>query len=44
MNMETAEPQERITSLDKDGAVGTKASGPNVPKEEIQDEISNAEH
>ena len=43
MNMETAEPQERITSLNEDGAVGTTAPGPNVPKEEIQDKISKAE-
>ena len=42
MNVETAEPKERITSLDKDGAVGTTAPGPNFPEEEIQDEISNA--
>ena len=44
MNLETAKPQERITSLDKDGAVGTTAPGPNVPKEEIHGEISNSEH
>ena len=41
--METIEPQERIASLDEDGAVGTTAPGPNVPEEEIQDKISNAE-
>ena len=44
MNVETAEPQERITSLDEFGAVGTTAPGPNVPKEEIHGEISNSEH
>ena len=43
MNVETAEPQERIPSLDKDGAVGTTAPGPNVPKLEIRDEFSNTE-
>ena len=43
MNMETAEPQERIASLVEDGAVGTTAPGPNVPKVEIQDEFSNTE-
>ena len=43
MNLETAEPQERITSLDKDRAVGTTASGPNISEEEIQDEIYKAE-
>ena len=43
MNVETAEPQERITSLDEDGAFGTTAPGPNVPMQEIQEEISNKE-
>ena len=43
MNVETAEPQERITSLHKDGAVGTTAPGPNIPDEEILDKIFNAE-
>ena len=42
MNVETATPQERIPALDKDGAVGTTAPGPSVPKEGIQDEISSA--
>ena len=43
MNVETAEPQERIASLDEDGAVGTTAPGPNVSEVEIQDEFSNTE-
>ena len=43
MNVETAEPQERIAGLGKDGAVGTTASDPNVPKQEIQYEFSNTE-
>ena len=43
MNVETAEPQERITSLDKDGAVGTTAPGPKVPEDEIQDKISSTD-
>ena len=43
MNVETAEPHERIASLDEDGVVGTTASGPNVPEVEIQDEFSNTE-
>ena len=41
--METIEPQERIASLDEDGAVGTTAPGPNVPEEEIKYKISNTE-
>ena len=44
MNVETDEPQERIASLDENGAVGTTAPGPNVPEVEIQDEFSNTEH
>ena len=44
MNVETAKPQKRITSLDEDGAVGFTVLGPNVPEKEIQDKISNAEH
>ena len=44
MNVETAEPQERITGLVEDGAVGTTAPGPNVPEMEIQDEFSNTKH
>ena len=43
MNMETAEPQERIASLVEDGTVGTTAPGPNSHKVEIQDEFSNTE-
>ena len=43
MNVETAEPQERIPGLGKDRAVGTTASDPNVPKQEIQYEFSNTE-
>ena len=43
MNVETAEPQERIANLVKDGAVGTTAPDPNVPEQEIQDEFSNTE-
>ena len=43
MNVETAEPQERIDDLVKDGAVGTTAPDPNVPEQEIQDEFSNTE-
>ena len=44
MNVETPEPQERITGLDEDGAAGTTAPRPSVPEEEIQDEIYNNEH
>ena len=43
MNVETAEPQERIAGLVEDGAIGTTAPGPNVPEMEIQDEFSNTE-
>ena len=41
INVETAEPQERILGLEEDRVVGTTAPGPRVPEEEIQDEISN---
>ena len=34
MNLETVKPQERITGLDKDGAVSTTAPGPSVTEEE----------
>ena len=40
MNVETAEPPERIPGLDKDGAVGTTVPGPRVTEEEIHDEFS----
>ena len=43
MNVETAEPQERIAGLVKVGNVGTTAPGPNSHKVEIQDEFSNTE-
>ena len=43
MNVETAEPQERIADLVKDGAVGTTAQDPNVPQQEIQYQFSNNE-
>ena len=43
MNIETVEPQERITGLNKDGAVGTTAPGPSVPEKEIQYDFFNAE-
>ena len=39
MNVETAEPQERIPGLEKDGAAGTTAPGAGAA-EQIQDEIS----
>ena len=43
MNMDTAEPQERIASLDEDGEAGTTAPGPKIPKVVIQDAFSNTE-
>ena len=43
MNVETADPQERIADLVKDGAIGTTAQDPKVPEQEIQDEFSNTE-
>ena len=42
MNVETAEPQERIPGLDKDGAAGTTAPGA-AAAEEIQDEFFQTE-
>ena len=44
MNVETAEPQERIPELDKDGAAGTTAPGPRATDKEIQDEFSANKH
>ena len=43
MNVETVNPQERITGLDEGRAVGTTAPEPSIPEEEIQDESTNAE-
>ena len=43
MNVETAEPQERIPGLDKDGAAGTTAPGA-AAAEEIQDKFSQTKH
>ena len=43
MNVETAEPQERIPGLEKDGAAGTTAPGAGAA-EQIQDEFSQTEH
>ena len=42
MNVETAEPQERITGLDEDGAARTTAPGATVHTEEVKDKISGA--
>ena len=41
MNVETAEPQERIASLVENRAVGTTAPGLNSHEVEIQDKFSN---
>ena len=40
MNIEKAEPQERIPGLDKNGAAGTTAPEPNTQPEEVQDKVS----
>ena len=43
MNVETANPQERVPGLNKDGAAGTTAPGPGAA-EQIQDEFSQTEY
>ena len=43
MNVETAEPQEKIAGLVEDGTIGTTAPGSNSHEVEIQDKFSNTE-
>ena len=40
MNVEKAEPQERIPDLNEDGAAGTTALRPSTQHQEVQDEVS----